>query len=200
MDRSGTQITPAGVPLASPCEREHSSQAPARALSDGGAVAGLSSSGPASADRAGPVSFTMPTPPSANHLFKNVKGVGRVKAAHYDDFVRMGIAAIRRQNVPSLAGNVIVILGVERMSANADIDNRLKAMLDTIVKAGVIADDSLITAIAIAWMPKANGLSHISILPVQKLEVRFHPSQNGTSGGWFFNVPHEEEDYGDQPI
>ncbi len=154
------------------------------------------------ADLPEPATFTMPTPPSANHLFKNVKGVGRVKATHYDDFIRMGVAAIRRQGVKPVPGRVVALLGVERMSDRADIDNRLKAMLDAIVKAEIIEDDHFVTAIAISWLPKANGLSHVSILPVQQLDLTFHPSQNGASGGWFLNAPSTtgEEDDGYQPV
>lgn len=152
------------------------------------------------ADLPAPVAFTMSTPPSANHLFKNVKGVGRVKTKHYDDFVRMGVADIRRQSIPLLSGNVVAIIGVERMSGSADIDNRLKAMLDTIVEAGVIDDDSLITAIALTWLPKANGLSWVRLLPVQKLDLTFHPSHDGASGGWFPNAPSTDgDDHGYQP-
>ena len=138
--------------------------------------------------------FTILTPPSANHLFRNVKGVGRVKSGHYEDFVRRAVTAIGQQAVDPLAGHVVAIFGVERMSANADIDNRLKAMLDAIVKAGVIEDDSLVTAIAISWLPSANGMSHVRLLPVQRLDVTFHPSQNGASGGWFLNAPFQQEE------
>lgn len=145
--------------------------------------------------------FTMPTPPSANHLFKNVKGVGRVKTKHYDDFVRMGVTAIRNQHVQPVPGPVVAIIGVERMSASADIDNRLKAMLDTIVEAGVIEDDRFITAIAVAWLPKANGLSWVRILPIGKIDLTFHPSHDGASGGWFLNAPPTQgEDDGDLAI
>ncbi|WP_309083752.1 RusA family crossover junction endodeoxyribonuclease [Chelativorans sp.] len=153
------------------------------------------------ADLPASVSFTMPTPPSANHLFKNVKGVGRVKTRHYDDFVRMGVADIRRQKVASMPGRVIAIIGVERMSGSADIDNRLKAMLDTIVEARVIADDSLVTAIAITWLPRANGLSWVRLLPAQRLDLTFHPSHDGASGGWYPTAPSMQgEDHGDFAI
>lgn len=193
MDRARNQIdvtldvaTPSGVHS----ERGVSaSQAPARPLSDAGAVAGPASSGLAVGS---PVHFTMPTPPSTNHLFKNVRGVGRVKASHYDDFLRMGVAAIRGQRVGKVSGHVVAVIGVERMSDRADIDNRLKALLDTIVSADVIEDDNRITALAIAWLPKANGLAHVSIYPVGQLFLTFHPSQNGASGGWFHSAPFPE--------
>ena len=82
---------------------------------------------------------------------------------------------------------------VERMASNADIDNRLKSMLDTIVTAGVIADDSLVTAIAVSWLPKANGMAHVRLYPVQQLELSFHPSPSGACGG-FFVAPSTQED------
>lgn len=147
------------------------------------------------------VAFTMPTPPSTNGLFKNVKGVGRVKAGVYENFVRMAVAAIRRQDVRHLSGHLIAIFGVERMSDRADIDNRLKAMLDAIVEAKVIEDDRFVTAIAISWLPSANGMSHVRLLPVQRLGVTFHPSQDGASGGWFETAPfqQEEDDHGHIP-
>lgn len=138
------------------------------------------------------VSFTIPTPPSVNSVFKNVPGKGRVKTGLYDDFVRRGMAAIQRQKAASITGPVIAIFGVERMSLSADIDNRLKAMIDTIVKAGVIDDDRFVTAIAVSWLPMANGLSHVRLLPVGALTLQFHPSNNGSTGGWFASEPQTE--------
>lgn len=151
------------------------------------------------ADLPAPVAFTLPTPPSVNELYKNVKGVGRVKAGLYDDFIRRGVASIRSQHVASLTGYVVAVFGVERMSMSADIDNRLKSMLDTIVKAGLIEDDRFVTAIAVSWLPSANGLAHIRLFPVQQLDLTFHPSRSGASGGWFQNAPQPEgdEDHGD---
>lgn len=162
-------------------------------FSDVAAVAGPHQTGPISS-QAGPVSFTIPTPPSANHLFKNVPGKGRVKSHHYDDFLRMAVVAIRRQKVGRVAGNVVLIMGVERMSGQADIDNRLKAALDAIVTAGVIDDDRFITGLAVAWLPKANGLAHIQIHQVKQIDLSFHPSQNGACGGWFLTAPSNQED------
>jgi len=133
------------------------------------------------------ISFTMPTPPSTNALFKNIKGRGRVRTDKYNDFILFGITAIRQQKVKPIKGHVVMVIGVERMSGTADIDNRLKAMLDVIVKAGVLQDDRFVTGIAVSWLPAANGLSHVMILPVQHLTLDFYPSHNGTCGGWFEN-------------
>jgi Holliday junction resolvase RusA-like endonuclease len=146
-----------------------------------------------SADLPAPASFTLPTPPSTNGLFLNKPGLGRVKKGAYEDFIRRGVAAIRGQHVQPIPGHVVAIFGVERMASNADIDNRLKSMLDTIVTAGVIADDSLVTAIAVSWLPKANGMAHVRLYPVQQLELSFHPSPSGACGG-FFVAPSTQED------
>lgn len=178
-----------------------SSQAPARQPDNAGAMAGNRDKAGAGvlADPPAPVSFTLPTPPSVNRMFRNVPGRGRVKTAHYDDFVHMGVTAIRNQKVQPVAGRVVVIIGVERMSDRADIDNRLKAMLDTIVKARVIEDDSLITAIAVTWLPNANGLSWVHLLPVSRLDLSFHPAQNGASGTWQLAPPTQGAQDGLEP-
>ena len=141
------------------------------------------------ADQPSPVaSFTLPTPPSVNALYKNVPGKGRVKAGLYDDFIRRGVASIRAQKVPGLIGRVVILFAVERMSKMtcADIDNRLKAMLDTMVVAGVIEDDQFVTAIFVTWAPPANGLAHVQVFRAgQPITVTFHPSPDGASGGFY---------------
>lgn len=153
------------------------------------------------ADLPAPVAFTLPTPPSVNEIYKNVQGRGRVKAGLYDDFIRRGVASIRSQRVTPIPGYVLAVFGVERMSITADIDNRLKSMLDTIVKAEIIDDDRFVTAIAVSWLPRANGLAHVRLFPVQQLDLTFHPSQSGASGGWFQNAPQPEgEEDGYQPL
>jgi len=40
------------------------------------------------------------------------------------------------------------------------------AMLDVIVKAGVIEDDRFVTAIAASWVPPVNRLNYVTIYPV----------------------------------
>lgn len=150
-----------------------------------------------------PVAFTIPTPPSVNQIYRNKQGRGRVKTGLYDDFIARAITAIRLQRVSPLdPGNYIAVFGVERMSACADVDNRLKSMIDSIVKAGIIEDDRFITAIAVSWLPKANGLAHVALHPIQRLSLNFHPSPEGTTGGWFAQVPQptEGEDHGFEPV
>lgn len=147
------------------------------------------------ADRPSPVSLTMPTPPSVNAIFKNLPGRGRARTREYDHWLAMAITALRQQRLPTVTHRVILIIGVERMSLNADIDNRMKASWDALVKAGVLKDDSLVTAFAAAWQPPANGLTRIVMHPAtEPLSITFHPSREGASGGWFSSAPSTEEE------
>lgn len=138
-----------------------------------------------------PVTFTVPVPPSVNECFRNLAGRGRVKTLKYDNWRAHAVTSIRGQHVIPVAGRVLVIFGVERSSNSADIDNRIKAMLDAIVEAKVIEDDSLVTGFAAAWLPATNGLAHVQIMPAQPISLEFHPSADRATGGWFMAQPQQ---------
>lgn len=156
--------------------------------------AGHSGQGRAVGDEPAAVTLTMPVPPSVNQLFRNLPGKGRVKTKVYDNWRAHAVTMIRAQKLAPVAGRVLVMFGVERMSLAADIDNRIKAMLDAIVDARVIGDDSQVTAFCAAWIPAANGLAHVKIMPVGRLDISFHPSPDGASGGWFMSAPQSSGD------
>lgn len=132
-----------------------------------------------------PITFTLPIPPSVNQMFRNVRGKGRVKTGHYEQWRALAATSLRLQSIPAASGPVVVLFGVERQSSRADIDNRIKAMLDAIVAAKIIADDDQVTAFAASWLPPANGLAHVQILPAAPVGIEFHPSTDRTTGGWF---------------
>jgi len=129
--------------------------------------------------------FTLPTPPSSNALFRNVAGRGRVKTGFYKDFLAYGLSAIRQQRVEPVKGRVVMVMGIERVNKRSDLDNRVKALLDVIVKAGVLEDDRFITAFAASWLPPAEGLSHVMIAPVEPMGLEFRPFQDAAYGGFY---------------
>ena len=137
------------------------------------------------------VTFTMPVPPSVNQAYRNTKR-GRAKTKSYTDWLLYAYQMIRMQKVQKISGRCIVIIGVERESLAADIDNRIKLALDAIVSADIIDDDRFVTAIALTWVPEANGLCHIQILPIQPLRLQFHPSSDGATGAWINSAPQQE--------
>jgi Holliday junction resolvase RusA-like endonuclease len=151
--------------------------------------AGQSGQGGGEGAFSSPTTFTLPVPPSVNQLFRNDKKRGRVKTEAYDQWRATAKTALRIQQIAPIAGRVVVIFGVERRSLAADIDNRIKAMLDAIVAAKIIEDDKMVTAFAAAWLPAANGLAHVQIYPVQEIGIQFHPSKDGATGGWFDLAP-----------
>jgi Holliday junction resolvase RusA-like endonuclease len=96
--------------------------------------------------------FSIPTPPSTNHLFRTA-GARRVKTDPYKAWLTEAGWEIRRQRVPLTLGPVAVTLTVQRLTrgGRADIDNRIKAALDLLVKQCVIGDDDQVQEITARW-------------------------------------------------
>ncbi len=87
------------------------------------------------------VEIRFPLPPTANSLFANVVGRGRVKTARYRRWRNNAVLMIcsTKPTPGRMAGpcNVAIYLPPFR----GDIDNRVKPCLDVAVAAGIIADD-----------------------------------------------------------
>jgi Holliday junction resolvase RusA-like endonuclease len=134
-----------------------------------------------------PAHFWLPMPPSTNRLTFNRTGRGRSKTEHYDRFIAESLVAIIGQKVHHVPGRVVALIAVERLHKTADIDNRIKAIFDAIVKSGVIEDDRMITAFAATWTPKAEGLAWVTLLQCKHVEAEFHPTPDGLGGAWILN-------------
>lgn len=142
------------------------------------------------------VTLTLPVPPSVNKMFKNIysKRGGRADSKAYVDWKGHASWMLRSQHPPHIDGRVLAVVSVERGNAHADIDNRIKALFDVIVREGVIDDDSLITGFCVAWAPKADLLARIMLVPVGTYDFTFHPAADGATGGWFLNAPPPEQE------
>lgn len=87
----------------------------------------------------------LPWPPGNNHLFSVFRGrkIKSKKGREYTEVVTQQIIKSNQQY--QLAGRLKVkILAYPPTRARRDLDNLFKAPLDSLTKAGVIADDSLI--------------------------------------------------------
>lgn len=96
----------------------------------------------------------LPVPPSANMLFRTTDGK-RFKTAKYRSWIHAGCEYIQAQNIicPMLT-EVHVELYVPRLRSNSDIDNRIKPVLDLLVKTDIIQDDSLVKSIYAEWVER----------------------------------------------
>jgi Holliday junction resolvase RusA-like endonuclease len=109
-----------------------------------------------------PQTLFFPVPPSVNALWRMLKPgergkvkkkVDRVPTESYEawaSFARWVIHA-QRDLWTMTHGPVALEFLFERRSLLSDIDNRLKAAIDALVKNGVIDDDRGVVAVAVTW-------------------------------------------------
>ena len=98
--------------------------------------------------------FHMPTPPGVNGLFVNVVGRGRVKSPEYRRWVRHASASLMASGAARsvrFQGCVSVVLTIERENRRSDVDGRGKAVLDLLVKMGILTDDRHVMDLTLRW-------------------------------------------------
>ncbi|MBC8158178.1 MAG: RusA family crossover junction endodeoxyribonuclease [Alphaproteobacteria bacterium] len=94
--------------------------------------------------------LSIPTAPTVNSAFRNVRGKGRVRTRKYVAWAKEAGWLLKAQNVGHIAGKVNVDMEVPRI-ANADIDNRIKPTLDLLQTMGVIDNDKNVEQITARW-------------------------------------------------
>lgn len=94
----------------------------------------------------------LPTPPSVNNLFINVRGRGRVPSARYADWRRRATAELWGQPMQNFAGPVEVKIVAED-AGRTDLDNFAKGVLDFLVHHRFIEDDnrSVVRRLTLEW-------------------------------------------------
>jgi crossover junction endodeoxyribonuclease RusA len=93
----------------------------------------------------------LPRPPSTNSLYFNRKG-GRTKTPAYAAWCEEAGWMLKTQRPEPVEGKVEVEIRVEkRGKVKEDIDNRIKAVLDALVSAGVIGDDRAVWRVTAEW-------------------------------------------------
>lgn len=97
-----------------------------------------------------PYSFSIPVPPSTNHLFAGV-GKKRIKTKKYKAWLNTAGWKIQEQSPHCVPGDVAITLHIKRPNDFADIDNRLKSSLDLFVNMGLIEDDRFVVEIHASW-------------------------------------------------
>lgn len=82
----------------------------------------------------------LPLPPSVNAMYRNVPKVGRVKTEAYKRWQKEAMASLTFQawDMAEPPYKVTIRLNVDHKS---DIDNRVKPILDLLVKHGILTGD-----------------------------------------------------------
>jgi crossover junction endodeoxyribonuclease RusA len=120
------------------------------------------------------IEFTLPFPPSVNHYWRNFRGrmvIGARGRAYRKD----ATAASHDQRVPieGIGGPLKVeLLAHPPDRRRRDLDNLQKALLDAVVAAGVIEDDSNIDDLRVIRGP---------VFPGGKVEVVIRPYTSETN-------------------
>jgi Holliday junction resolvase RusA-like endonuclease len=101
-------------------------------------------------------SFKCDMPPSANAIWRSVKG--RVlKSKAYRDWLYTASWYAKTENKGRYyfyEGPLTVQLNLPRQHAASDLDNRIKPLLDALQAGGIIKNDNLVHRIEACWRPK----------------------------------------------
>jgi crossover junction endodeoxyribonuclease RusA len=107
-----------------------------------------------------PIILLTTPPPTANNLFRNVPGKGRVKTDRYKAWLAeplflatpdMGFRRLATPPAAPLTMDVRISIECPRERKNSDLDNRIKGLIDRITKGGWLADDKQVVEIHARW-------------------------------------------------
>ena len=107
-----------------------------------------------------PIILLTTPPPTANNLFRNVPGKGRVKTDRYKAWLAeplflgtpdMGFRRLASAPAAPIAHDVAVTIECPRPRKNSDLDNRIKGLIDKIAGAGWLVNDKQVVKITAMW-------------------------------------------------
>lgn len=111
-------------------------------------------------------SIEIPVPPSANRIWRVIRGGRVIKSKEYRDWLSFACLLIRA-NLKPVTLPVSVRITITGGRGRWDLDNRIKPTLDALKHANIIADDDVrhVVKIEARFMPMPGT-------PVLLLEVR----------------------------
>lgn len=93
--------------------------------------------------------FNIQSGPSVNAMYRNVPGVGRVKSTEYKQWAKAALQeltfamlAYKRSQTATPKPPLCLTIHVPDTGGRGDASNRIKAVEDVLVRAGIIADDN----------------------------------------------------------
>jgi len=119
-----------------------------------------------------PLTFDLPLPPSANALFANVRGKGRVKTPEYKAWIAEArwhvLSAWRAQGKPEVGKDTPMRLSLRLglVGRRRDAGNCLKAIEDILARELPIPDDRYNDRIVIIRDETIPGIARVTISPL----------------------------------
>ena len=109
-------------------------------------------------------------PPSVNSLFANVSGRGRVRTKRYREWA--AASGWDCQGKGSITGpfTAAIILSRKHRRSNADLDNRVKPLLDLLQAHKVIEDDKYLEKLTVEWGDCKGFYIEITPYPITESE------------------------------
>ena len=103
----------------------------------------------------GEYEFILPFPPSVNHYWKQKRTGGRYVCQAGKNFKAVVKILVSQKHLPTLTDRLHVdIKATPPDGRRRDIDNILKALLDSLTESGIWKDDSQVKKLSLEMMPK----------------------------------------------
>lgn len=96
-------------------------------------------------------------PPSLNNIYFNVPGKGRKKTARYRTWINAAGWDVALAKPKLMVGPVTITILLNRPNKTSDVDNRKKALIDLLVRHGVLANDRQVQKSSIEWSDAVDG-------------------------------------------
>jgi crossover junction endodeoxyribonuclease RusA len=121
------------------------------------------------------IKLNLEYPPSVNQLWRAVPGRGVIKSKVYRIWLEKNLWIIRGQTSNKILGKFTIEFEATRPDKRRrDIDNLIKPLMDVIVQAGLVEDDSLCEMLSIKWTENGTGIS-ATILPLSGTQEEILP-------------------------
>ncbi|MEZ2132713.1 MULTISPECIES: RusA family crossover junction endodeoxyribonuclease [unclassified Sinorhizobium] len=98
----------------------------------------------------------LPFPLPVSACFENIPKIGRRATQRYREWTNEALWMLKAQKAPRFTGEVSISIGLVAPDKRArDCDNTLKCIMDALVKASVIKDDSnkYVRRVTVQWVP-----------------------------------------------
>jgi crossover junction endodeoxyribonuclease RusA len=110
------------------------------------------------------IELTMPWPPSVNRYWRTFQGRMIISAEGREYRKAVADQVLIQRGAKHYEGKLRVVIEAWRPdNRRRDLDNLLKAVLDSLTHAGVWADDGLIVDLRIYWADNIGGMLKVKV-------------------------------------